>query len=220
MNWRLFVFTKILVISAYCLFFVSCSKEPALELTADTTLFAKIYQPDALVGKDAVIESITPDKNFGNASYCTVFSWTSGGLLNNARALIEFDLSAILPQTQIDSARLTFFWTSYDNLIDDTGENDFKIYKITQAWDENSVTWNNQPLVSDLKAVPVPKSYSTNQSYSAIDVTDLVQDMINNPAENHGFMLKLNKEIPYKLVILASSDNADASLRPKLVIYY
>ena len=209
-----------MIICALELLLNSCTKESKLNLTIDTIVVAKIFQPDGLNGKDAIIESITPDQNSGISVHFTVFSWTNGGSFNTARALIEFDLSAIPVQTKIKSAKLSLYWVSYQNLTEQTGENAFSIYKITQAWNESLVTWNNQPLTSNSNAVRVQKSISINQSYTEIDVTALVQDMIDRPNENHGFMLKLDEEFPYKLVILASSDYSVSSKRPKLVIEY
>jgi hypothetical protein len=211
---------NLLIVSALGLQFTSCIKESNLNLAIDTLKIAKIYQPDGINGKDAIVESIEPDQKFGDSIHFAVFSWTNGGLFNNARALIEFDLSGIPPQTKILAAKLSFYWISYNNLTGHTGYNEFSIYKITQAWNENTVTWNTQPSISNIDSVSVSKSILTTQSYPDIDVTKLVQDMINHPNTNYGFMLKLNEEFPYKLVIMASSDYPINSKRPKLVVYY
>jgi len=200
--------------------FIACKKEAKCDCKADTITIAKIIQPDGVVGKDAVIDSISPDQNNGNSDLFSVFAWTNAGFFDIARALIEFDLSAIPPQTKIKGARLSLYWNSSGNLIDQTGDNVFSIYRITQEWDENTVTWNNQPAISNLHKVTVPKSTSPQQSYIDVDVTELIQDGINNPQVSHGFMLKLDQEFPYRLIVLASSDCADATKRPKLVVYY
>jgi hypothetical protein len=215
-----FSIITLFIFSTLSINFISCLKESNLELEVDTTIIARIYQPDELIGKDAIIESISPDQNSGNSTYFTVFSWTNGGTFNNARALIEFDFSDVPTQTKIAAAKLSLSWISYDNLTFQTGENAFSIFKIIQPWEENSVTWNNQPLTSDVNKVSIPKSTSTDQAYTDIDVTALVQDMIDYPTENYGFMLKLEEEFPYKLVILASSDYPENNKRPKLVVYY
>lgn len=207
-----------MIISAFGLLSTSCVKESNLDLKVDTITIAKIYRPDGLNGKDAIIESISPEQNFANSTHFTVFSWTNGGFFNTARALIEFDLSDIPPQTKITSAKLSLYWISYENLTEHTGDNAFSVYRVTEAWDEDSVTWNNQPSTSMANIVDVPKSSLSNQSYTDIDVTDLVQDIIDYPGESFGFMLKLNVEFPYKLVILASSDYSVQSKRPKLEI--
>ncbi|MCP4180212.1 MAG: DNRLRE domain-containing protein [bacterium] len=197
----------------------SCQKESNIEIRTEATTIAKIYQPDAAVGKDIVIQSITADDVFFNSDYLAAMSWTNAGNFNTSRVLIEFDFSDIPAETQIDSASLSLFWVSSDNLTGQTGENAFSIYKITESWQESSVTWNNQPTTSNVDIINIPKSKSEEQSYLNIDVTGLVQDMINNPSDNHGFMLKLDEEFPYKLVIFGSSNYSDASKRPKLVVY-
>lgn len=206
-----------------CIVFVmntSCSKESHFEVTTDSTTIAKIYQPNSIVGKDAMIQSFLADTVFLNSRYMAALAWTNGGNFNSSRVLIEFDFSDIPIQTQIDSATLSLFWVSEGNLTGQTGENAFSIYKVTQSWQENSVTWNNQPATNTDNSVSVPKSISGEQSYIDINVTTLVQDMINNPSENHGFMIKLDEEFPYKLVIVASSDHPDQNKHPKLVVYY
>ncbi len=199
---------------------ISCGKESHLEITTDSITIAKIYQPHALECEDAIIQSFLPDSNFASTNYLTVLAWTNLGEFQTARSLIKLDLSDIPNQTQIDSAFLSLFWTSSGILNTQTGENAFSIYKITENWQENTVTWNNQPSISNEQAITIPKSISAQQSYLNIDVTGLVQGMINNPNENYGFMLKLNEEFPYKLVIVASSDHPDENKRPKLVVYY
>lgn len=200
--------------------FVSCDKESHIEVTTDSLIIAKIYQPNSISGKDAVVQSFLPDSNYANLDYIAALAWTNAGKFNASRALIEFDFSDIPVQTKIDSATLSLFWTSSGIFTGQTGENSFSIYKITQSWLENSVTWNNQPDTTNKNTITVPKSISEQQSYLNIDVTKLVQDMINNPSENHGFMLKLDEEFPYKLVIVASSDHPDESRHPKLVVYH
>jgi len=127
---RHFTFSILLIICALNILFTSCLKESNFDLVTDTITIAKIYQPIGIIGKDAIIESISPDQNSGSSTYFTFFSWTNGGLLNTARALIEFDLTDIPVQTRIKSAKLSLYWISYQNLTEQTGENSFSIFKI------------------------------------------------------------------------------------------
>lgn len=209
----------LIVISFISITSISCKKEATIDVTTDTVKFARIFQPNSALGKDAVIESVFPDQNFGSETYFSVFSWTNGGVVNTARALVRFDLSEIPSYTSIKSAQLVLYWSAYDNLIEHTGENAFVVYRINQSWNENSVTWNSQPTITNLDSMNVSKSISSNQTYT-VDVTNMVQDMIANPVTNYGFMLKLNEEFPYRLVILASSDHPDNSKHPKLIVYF
>lgn len=205
-----------------CIFFatISCYKEPGASYKSDSLTIARIFRPDPISGKDAFVESISPDHNNGNISALASFAWTDTGYFNSARALISFDLSSIPAGTQIKSAKLSLYYQSYFNLKEQTGENSFSIFKINQNWDENTVTWNSQPQTSHSDSINVSKSKSVYQSYTDMDVTRFVQDMINYPEDNYGLMLKLNNEFPYKLVILASSDATEETKRPKLIIYF
>jgi hypothetical protein len=44
--------------------------------------------------------------------------------------------------------------------------------------------------------------------------------MVTTPSGNYGFMLKLQNETPYTLVALASSDETNPNIRPKIQVYY
>ncbi|HEX3006962.1 MAG TPA: DNRLRE domain-containing protein [Bacteroidales bacterium] len=216
-NWLLGgIFIYAMVIN---LFTTSCSKE-ASSVLSDTVTVARIYQCDPALGKEAVIQSIVPDTNFGDSTVFSIFSWTNDGLFNISRALIVFDLSAIPSQTVIKKATLSLYWVKYMNLTSQTGDNAFSILKVTENWNEHTITWNNQPDTSSQNKVMVPKSTGETQSYVDVDVTPMVQEMINHPAENFGFMLKLEDEFPYKLVVLASSDYPESKKRPKLIVYF
>ncbi|MEZ4921033.1 MAG: T9SS type A sorting domain-containing protein [Saprospiraceae bacterium] len=53
-----------------------------------------------------------------------------------------------------------------------------------------------------------------------VDVTYLVQDMVDHPDESFGFKFSYLDEIPYKINLYASSENPDISLWPELTITY
>lgn len=216
---------KINMLNGLCLgiFFIpalySCNKEARCDCMMDSVKVARIFQPDGTLGKDAVVESITPDQNFGASDLFGTFSWTTGGLFNHSRGLVWFDLTSIPSGTSIKKAVLSLYWIKYGNLAEHTGENAFSVFRINEPWDETTVTWNSQPLVSRTDSIVVTKSTSVTQTYQ-VDVTSYIQGMINNPSGNYGLLLKLNQEIPYKLVVVASSDYSDEVKRPKLVVYY
>ncbi|MDA3816648.1 MAG: DNRLRE domain-containing protein, partial [Prolixibacteraceae bacterium] len=100
------------------------------------------------------------------------------------------------------------------------GSNEAILCRITSPWEENTVTWNNQPSVTTQNQVILPESNSSNQDYLYIDVTNLVMDMLDDPDNSHGFLLKLVIEEHYRSLIFASSDNDNPALHPKLEIYY
>lgn len=219
-NLKIFIYTSIIAIGLLSLLNLSCSKDSFIEYTTDTTTISKIYQTNEGYSTDAVVESLNPNTNYGNATHLTAFSWTSGGSFNTSRAFLKFDLSDIAPQTKISSAELSLFYSSYGNLSEQSGNNAFTIYRVIEAWDETSITWANQPAYSNDNSISIGKSTSPQQSYTDIDITSVIQDMIDNPSSNHGFMIMLDEEFPYCLLILASSNHSDAKKRPKLVIEF
>ncbi len=185
---------------------------------AQTTI---TLQPDSAGGKDAEIALIVPNNNYGNSGKCSPYAWTQNSILNVVRPLIEFDLSNIPANATITDAKFTLFYNpNYAPLTQHNGSNAFWIKRITSTWTENTVTWNTQPTTTSINQVSVPQSLSPTQDYIDIDVTALVQDMINNPATSFGFMLQLQNETPYADVMLASSDNIDKTLHPKIQITY
>ena len=88
------------------------------------------------------------------------------------------------------------------------------------SWEENSVTWNNQPEFTTMSQKTLPESTIQFQDYYRIDITDLVKDMHETPSQSFGLMLSLITEEGFRRVFFASSDVIDESKRPKLEIYY
>lgn len=100
-----------------------------------------------------------------------------------------------------------------------TSSNASVLHRVTSPWTENLVTWNNQPSFSQTEIVNIPASTSNYQTYE-IDVTTMVQDMVNNPSKNNGFLLKLKNEVTYAGLYFATSDYTGVlgAIQPKLVV--
>jgi hypothetical protein len=184
-------------------------------------------QPGAECGKDALIGSNVPTgtniQNYGNNPEFNALAWTAGGSPSNHRALIEYDLSFIPAGSLVQSAYLTLYFnpTSINPGHSITsGPNNSVINKITDAWSETGVTWVNQPSTTTLHQALLPASTSATQNYNNIDVTDLVQDFVNDPLMNYGMMLQLATESSYRSLVFASSDNQDSTIHPKLEVTY
>jgi len=58
------------------------------------------------------------------------------------------------------------------------------------------------------------------QDFPDIDISSLIQDYTSDPENSYGIFLKLVSEDPYKILLLASSDHQNESIRPKLDVYY
>ncbi|MBC7524861.1 MAG: DNRLRE domain-containing protein [Flavobacterium sp.] len=98
------------------------------------------------------------------------------------------------------------------------GSNTALLQRITSPWTEG-VFWNIHPTTTTQNQVILPQDTNPNQNYQ-LDVKLLLQDIIANPSQGYGFMLKLQDETPYKLLAFASSDHPNPSLHPKLEITY
>lgn len=180
-------------------------------------------QPDSVLGKDAYIHDLDIYENLGNHQDFAGIAWTCFGPLCVARNLIDFDLSVIPVNSVINSAILSLFHNpTTPNIGHSTlsGSNEAVLQRITSDWDEHKVTWDNQPNTTTQNEVILPQSTNQNEDYPEIDVTAIIQDIINNPPTGFGFMLRLRNENYYRSMIFASSDHSDSTLHPKLVIIY
>src|SRR5258706_719913 len=194
--------------------------------------FAQItldLKQDACSGKDAIIADCVPcgydNMNFGAADELAAIAWTYSENSSNERGLMQFDLSTIPQSANIISAYLSLLHNpnpasgnpGHSQL---SGLNDGLLQRITSTWDESTVTWNTQPTITNQNEVNLPASTSSTQDYLNINVTALVQDMLNNPAQSFGFMLRLVNETYYRSLMFASSDHSNLALHPLLMICF
>ena len=182
-----------------------------------------VLQPNAANGTDAMVSSYfsSVNTNYGTTDGFDAYEWTAGGTPFLERSFIRFDVSAVPINASVSQAILTLYHSStaihggqHSNL---TGSDASWIQKVTAAWNENTITWNNQPASTTTNQVTVPQSTSANQDYN-LDVTNLVQDMVANPSSNFGMVMRLQTEAYYRALIFASSDDADSTKLPKLTI--
>jgi hypothetical protein len=204
-------------------------------------------QPGPADGVDArptAVQNCTSGSPFIDAGNSTapdfqdmpVAAWTNnanGCATMQHRAFLKFTAVNDIPQTAtILSAKLSLYGVSSSVSLpqgnsyypgspyNSSGTNECWIKQVTGSWSESVITWNNQPSVTETNKVAIPASTS-QYGYNAldIDVTNMVKSMVNNAA-NNGFCIMLQNEVYYRSVTFASSDNADAAKRPKLVIIY
>lgn len=208
----------------FCTLFISAS----FALTAQMTL---TIVPDSTCGKDAFIWFLenqqtvngpTDTLNYGSEPYLTVAESIWSGSPGRRHVLIDFtELQNLPPGSTIESATLALFYGPGSDLGFHRGvpNNAATISRITEAWNENNVTWNNQPATSTQNQVTIPGATEQTQSFNNIDITALVRDYINDVNSN-GFLLQMQNNQPDRSLNFASSDHPDPSLRPRLVIKY
>ncbi len=201
-----------LALSAFLLFSCSVTKIVVIPVNSDRG--------------DAVISLIVPDNNYAALEDIHIYSWTQGGELNVNRVLIDFNLSKIPSYAKIDSAFLSLYFnpTSVYNKVGgnkgNQGSDSIMIQRVTSGWDDNTVTWNTQPATTTRNQVILGKHNDPEANYLNIDVTGIVQDIINSSEGRYGIMIRHKDEIPYNVVFFASSNHPDRRLHPQLKIYY
>jgi hypothetical protein len=200
----------------------------SLSSNAQTTL---VLQPNGVDGKDALVASCVPcgynTTNFGSGDEFSAIAWTNSGNESDVRGLISFDLNSIPSGSVVTNAKLSLYFNpnpSSGNMGSQhstlSGSNSAYLKKIISPWNENTVTWDNQPATTISGQVLLSSSSNNAQDYPDIDITTLTQEMVNNPAQNMGFMIQLYDESAYRGLLFASSDHPNSSLHPKLEVTY
>ncbi|MCX6270127.1 MAG: DNRLRE domain-containing protein [Bacteroidetes bacterium] len=183
-----------------------------------------ILQPGPLNGKDADIRDDYPYNPSPTSPDFIANAWTVGGIPFIQRSLIEFDLSALPANSILISATLSLYANIFTGHFQHhsslSGSNRCYLKKITEPWSDLTVCWSNQPQTTNLHMVIIPESISPLQDYPDIDVTQLIQDILDDPSAGFGFLFQLETEELYRSMIFASSDNSDPDLYPKLTIVY
>jgi len=180
-----------------------------------------ILKPGPIEGKDVLIRSVYPSTNEGDHFDFMAMAGTINLNPFINRSLIEFDLDDIPDTATILEAKLSLFYSEQTGGPGHQGINESYLYKVTEAWDEHTVTWNTQPAVSYSNPVYLPTSTIQFQDYINIDVTESISELIHFPNLYHGFSMRLLNEEPYRTMTFASSDQSNPSRWPELeVIYY
>ncbi len=186
------------------------------------TIMSITFQPSAEDGKDAIIHSLRNLYTSGTSTFMYVMAWTWDGEPGLMRALFDFNVDQIQPGVEIIDAKLSLYGKpsppyQHSNL---SGSNASWLQRITSSWEEELVDWDNQPTTTTYNQVTLHQSSSPSQDYTDIDVTLLVKDMLDDPENSYGFMIRIKIEEYYRMMAFASSDNEDSSIHPKLVITY
>lgn len=179
-----------------------------------------ILQPGPSAGIDAETRSDLPNESRGNLYDFIANAWTAQGNYFVMRSFLKFDLSAIPTDATILHATLkltTNLNTGHYQL--DSGANTSYLLRVTEPWDEQAITWNNQPDVDFSNPVVLPQSYSNTQTYF-LNVSSHIMAMHASPTNNFGWCLRLQTEEKYRCLVFASSDHPVSEWRPELEVQY
>jgi parallel beta-helix repeat protein len=138
---------------------------PATCDAANITLFAS---------HDAYVDEGLPLNNFGFFEALLARSAAPG---QDARALVRFVIPDGLPDCELESATLRLYSAG------DSGRT-LEALTVTEAWQENQVTWQNQPATSGAAATT-----SSGEGYRAWNVTAQVAAMLGG-SPNFGWLIR------------------------------
>lgn len=140
--------------------------------------------------KDAYIAQYYPDINFGDVPY--LYTNRYQGCNDEYQSLIKFDLCSLgcnqIPSnSEINPTRL--YLKIYRNEIPHTTR--LYAYRIMQYWDENTVTWNNKPMVDYSQAVGHVDIDAGYFGWVNMELNyNIVQKWYNGYYRNYGLLLK------------------------------
>lgn len=124
------------------------------------------------------------------ASYCCV----QGSNAWWYRTFLQYDLSDVPKNAKIISANLCVYCNWWN---DNTASGTTNISRITEEWEEATLTWNHQPATTGtyLSAnVPPP----SKNFWSKWDITTLVKEWLEGTYPNYGLYIKNNNEGAYR----------------------
>ncbi len=188
-------------------------------------------QPGPDEGKDAMVSNLEPDRNFGNYRYfeATFLSEPVITVMRSNRSLIAFNMDSLPVSAVIRKVSLVLsydlpvpFDSTFIPGIDSTTGVAFYgavLQQITEPWDENKVTWNNQPKTIEMNQVYV-YPFIKNANIIELDVTGLFLNPSASVLPNYGMLFRLWPDNIFPGFRFASSDYPVPAMRPKLMIYY
>lgn len=142
---------------------------------------------------DATVSEKAPNVNYGNNIRLRLSSFSSsweGGPNGRQRGLLRFNLAGTPPGI-LSRAILEVFQS--DGIIYPDG---FRVSRLFQQWDENTVTWNNQPLVGDPSSTIGVLANGKRQllHLESTLLQTLVRSWTNESSSNPGIMLSFMDE--------------------------
>ena len=145
---------------------------------------------------DSHVYNQDPDGNYGSVGTVTVqYYWQYSYPSRYRRVFCRWDLPALPPGAVVTRAEAKFLtrnmslWPYYNTP-------DVQCRRVTEAWQENAITWNNQPSRGDVESTT---RMEWEKTWYIFDVTGMVKDWYANPQTNFGLALNVQFDLddPY-----------------------
>jgi hypothetical protein len=133
--------------------------------------------------QDSFIASGQPNSNYGNWS--TMRMGYDGTSFQAMRSLLQFDLSPIPANAQINNSVLSIYQSNSNPTND--GPMGFKAQYMTAPWNQLSVTWNN---ANYLGGATIGAGDNTSAlGWKQVNVTDLIRSWASGSEPNYGMLI-------------------------------
>ncbi|WP_315121616.1 DNRLRE domain-containing protein [uncultured Clostridium sp.] len=160
----------------------------------------------------AYVAEYYPNQNFPNPIRLFVGRFAGAGDIY--RSLLKFDLSKMPQKVTVKSATLRL----YVGRKDIPGPQLLNVYPNLNDFDENEVTWNNQPNLGASVGTHSVLDAELN-TYISVDITSLVTAWLNGTIPNTGITLE-GVEASNALIGFQGVDDNDYTVWPYLVVDY
>jgi len=158
--------------------------------------------------RDAYVSLFNPDNNYGGAATISVGHF--GTVYDNrfTRSFMYFDLSQ-LSGRNVERARLVM---SYG--VHSPNPLDLRISRVTQNWNEGTITWNNQPDINEAVSANFTES-GTGAGWSNYDITNIILNILSGGA-NYGIGMRQPSNNLNTYRLYRSRETSDSGAYPKL----
>ncbi|UCE26788.1 MAG: DNRLRE domain-containing protein [Candidatus Coatesbacteria bacterium] len=176
---------------------------PALATTHSITI-----QPDGAASKDAGIWENDPNENYGD--WEDLWTGYDSGFLDS---LIKFDgLDAYAGVTVVYAELNLYCFDEWGPL-----DNNNRVLRVDNVWNENTVTWNNAPGFESTmwEGFNAP----TVGDWLSVDVTPMVQSWLDGTYPHHGFYIG-SGQMTNGGRHFYSGESAEDTLRPYIYMEY
>ena len=161
--------------------------------TDDTPVKIMLIEPLSIgtyyPSDDVEISHRSPDVNFNindNMRCRNDYGYVYEGPIWASDDLLKFDISDIPIGSIVVNSSLSLYYFKY--ISNDPAGRPLTIYRLLDNWNEDTVTWNNQPsslgFATDVEDVP-----SSTGTWMSWDVTDDVEDFVDDPYFNYGWKI-------------------------------
>jgi hypothetical protein len=169
--------------------------------------------------KDACVSSEHSSWNY-NSFDLSVGSDTVNSVRRIYRMYLQFDLSPLPSNAVVLDAKLALQPYLFPISIVTTPMQ-AGVFQVESPWEEDMITWDNQPICSNLAKDIIEIPYNPGINFVYWNISDLVQGWQDGNITNNGMMVRVvDENMDYGYIGFWSSDYSDVSKRPKLEVMY